>query len=196
MKKIIASGSAVSALFPSRSRSAGSLDGAEALASLRECLSRPIVETMDVWLSSRQRLILLEKKVHHIETSLEVIAEHASVGMEWLLSDKDPAAKMEDFLDQILAVKEGHLKALRECLFEAGIDWEWADVAKYCHLHSMLANGSDDLDPAKELEIRTHLADVDVAISAHHDVTISGKLTMLCYVNRHYRNNQCFTYHQ
>lgn len=228
MKKIIASGSGGSPLFPSISRgpvlsplslsrstssesgvslaaieviaplrvrahsavgSAGPLGtvaGAEALASLRECLSRPTVETMDAWLSSRQRLILLEKRAHHIETSLEVIAEHASVGMACLLSDKDPAAKMEDFLDQILAVKEGHLQALKECLDEAEIDWEWEDVAEYCHLHSMLANGFDDLDPAEQLEIMTRLDEFDLFISDHDDVTIRGEVDALLHKMTHF----------
>lgn len=187
MKKIIASGSAVSPLFFSRSRSAGSLDGAEALESLRACLSRPIVETMDAWLSSRQRLILLEKKVHHIEASLEVIAEHASaehasVGMACLLSKKAPDVKMEEFLDQILAVKEGHLKALGACLCEAGINWERKDVAEYCYLHSMLANASDDLDPDEQLQILERLDKFDLP----GDVAIRDKVDALLNKMTHF----------
>ena len=186
MKKIIAAGSGVSPLFPSRSRSAGSLDGADALASLRECLSRPTVESMDVWLSSRQRLILLEKRAHHIETSLEVIAEHASVGMACLLSDKDPDVKMEGFLDRIFDVKEGHLRALKTCLDEAGIEWGRENVAEYCHLHSMLANGFDDLDPAEQLKIMTRLDEFDSAISDHDDVAIRDKVDALLHKMTHF----------
>ncbi len=186
MKKIIASGSGVSPLFPSRSRSAGSLDGADALESLRQCLSRPTVESMDAWLSSRQRLILLEKRAHHIETSLEVIAEHASVAMACLLSDKDPDVKMGDFLEQVFAVKEGHLQALKTCLDEAEIDWWREGVAEYCHLHSMLANGFEALDPDEQLQILECLDKFDSDISGHADVAIRDKVYALLHKMTHF----------